>query len=285
MYRLLIPLSIAGFHLVMLIHNQENLRIAYCSLALPVILAPLYRLTKGPSLLMKVIGYIYLFVIAANLIRGATALLTDVSASFYTPGIYQLVYLVTIYILTILSIMGFLLLWKEKSSQELLHYASYDDLTGTLNRRTFTAKAKPLLASCARKKEAVSYLLFDIDSFKGINDTYGHHTGDLVLKDITKRFKRQLGEDDLFVRYGGDEFGILLSGKNELESTELAERIKTTLETASSSLPVPYTISIGVLTLVPDQLTHMESIYTRCDQALYTAKRNGRNRIYRSQIS
>lgn len=285
MYGLVIPLSIIGFHLILFLYNREDLRIAYCSFVLPVILAPLYRLIKGPSPLMKVIGYIYLFVIGANLIRGATALFTDISASFYTPGIYQLIYLVTIYILTILSMMGFLLLWKEKSNRELLHYASYDDLTGTLNRRTFMTQAKPFLASCAKKKEALSYLLFDIDNFKTINDKYGHHTGDLVLKDVTRRIKRQLDEKDLFVRYGGDEFGILLPGKDEPESSALAERIKKMLESASRSMPVAYTISIGVLTLVPDQHTHLESIYTRCDQALYTAKRNGRNGIFRSQIS
>ncbi|CAM3537130.1 GGDEF domain-containing protein [Paenibacillus lupini] len=274
-------LSIVGFQL--LLHQNEDIRIAYCSIILVFLLAPVYRLIKGPSSLMKVIGYIYLFVIAANIFRGVTALFTDISASFYTPGIYQLFYLLTIYLLTILSIMGFLLMWKEKINQDLIRYASYDDLTGTLNRRTFTEHAKDFLTRSAKKREAVSYLLFDIDSFKDINDTYGHHIGDLVLKDVTNRIKQQLGENDLFVRYGGDEFGILLPGKNEAQSNELAERIKKLLETVPSSLPVTYTISIGVLTVVPDQHTHLESMYTRCDQALYTAKRNGRNSIFRSQ--
>lgn len=284
MYRLAIPFSIAGFHLIMLIHNEEDARIAYCSAALAIILAPLYRLVKGPSPLMKVIGYIYLFVIAANLVRGTTALFTNIPASFFTPGIYQLIYLVTIYILTILGIMGFMLLWKEKTNQELLHFASYDDLTGALNRRTFMSSAKSYLNLCAKKGEAVSYLLFDIDSFKNINDKYGHHIGDLVLQDVTKRIRHYLDKDDLFVRYGGDEFGILLPGKGERESSALAERIKIMLQSAPTTLPVSYTISMGVLTVVPDQHTHMESMYTKCDQALYTAKRNGRNTIYRSQF-
>lgn len=281
LYLSFLLLSIIGFQL--LLHQNEDIRIAYCSFILVFLLAPVYRLTKGPSSLMKVISYIYLFVMAANLFRGVTALFTNISASFYTPGIYQLFYLLTIYLLTILSIMGFLLMWKEKINQDLIRYASYDDLTGTLNRRTFTENARDSLARYAKKGEAVSYLLFDIDSFKDINDTYGHHIGDLVLKDVTYRIKQQLGENDLFVRYGGDEFGILLPGKNEAESNELAERIKKLLETVPSSLPVTYTISIGVLTVIPDQHTHLESMYTKCDQALYTAKRNGRNSIFRSQ--
>ncbi|SFE80015.1 diguanylate cyclase (GGDEF) domain-containing protein [Paenibacillus catalpae] len=278
-------LGIIGFQLVILIHNEEDLRIVYGSFVLAFLQAPAYRLLRGSSLLMKVIGYFYLFVAAANVFRGATALLTDTSVSFFTPGIYQLIYLLAVYLLTVLSIMAFLLLWKEKINQELLHYASYDDLTGTLNRRMFTANAKASLDRYARKKEAVSYLLFDIDCFKDINDTYGHHVGDLVLKDVTNRIKQQLGENDLFVRYGGDEFGILLPGKNELESSTLAERIKNMLETAPSSLPVSYTVSIGVLTVVPDQHTLLEAMYKRCDQALYNAKRNGRNSIFRSQFS
>lgn len=285
LYRLSVLLSIVGFQLVVLIHSKEDMRIAYSSLIMAVLLAPLYRLIKGPSPLMKIIGYIYLFVVASNLIRGATALFTDIPASFYTPGIYQLFYLVMSYILTILSIMGFLLLWKEKTNQELIHYASYDDLTGALNRRTFMSRAQSFLIRCARKKEAVSYLLFDIDNFKDINDKYGHHVGDLVLKDVTKRIGQQLDENDLFVRYGGDEFGILLPGKDESASSELAERIKKMLETAPSNLPVAYTISIGVLTIVPDPHTQLESMYTKCDQALYAAKRNGRNSIFRSLTS
>nr|WP_279591566.1 GGDEF domain-containing protein [Paenibacillus sp. BK720] len=177
-----------------------------------------------------------------------------------------------------------MLLWKERTNQELLYYASYDDLTGALNRRTFMASAKSYLNRYAKKGEAVSYLLFDIDSFKDINDKYGHPIGDLVLQDVTKRIRHYLDKDDLFVRYGGDEFGILLPGKGERESSALAERIKIMLQSAPTSLPVSYTISMGVLTVVPDQNTHMESMYTRCDQALYTAKRNGRNSIYRSRF-
>ncbi|WP_284241120.1 GGDEF domain-containing protein [Paenibacillus glycanilyticus] len=284
-YLLAALFSIAGFQLVILVHNSEEWRIICGSLFLAILLAPSYRMVKGPSSLMKVMGYAYLLVVAANLIRAATASFTDTSVSLFTPGFYQLIYLVSVFILTILGIMGFLLLWKEKSNQELLQYASYDDLTGALNRRMFTSGAKPLLEQCAKKRQHLSYLLFDIDSFKDINDNYGHHTGDLVLQDVVRRIRPLLGNNDLFVRYGGDEFGILLPGRNEPESSHLAEQIKLTLETAPSHLPVPYSLSIGVLTLVPDPHTRMETLYTRCDQALYAAKRNGRNRIARSQIS
>jgi len=223
---------------------------------------------------------------AAFLVRGVAALLSSTdSVSLYTPGAYQLFSLLSIYLVTNLVNLGFVLLIKEKADHELIRLASYDDLTGTLNRRTFTEKAKKYLTDYSKKGQPLSYLLFDIDNFKTINDTYGHHVGDQVLQDLTTRIKQHLGKEDLFVRYGGDEFGILIPGKDETDSSEIAEQIIQTLNGAiSRSLPVTYTISLGVLTVIPDQHMQLETLYTTCDKALYNAKNNGRNGVFRGQI-
>ncbi|MFD3449918.1 GGDEF domain-containing protein [Microbacteriaceae bacterium 4G12] len=235
---------------------------------------------------MRIIGSLYLLVIVASLVRGVTALLSStVSASFYTPGVYQLISLLFIYLITILGNIGFVLLMKENAYKELIHLASYDDLTGTLNRRTFTEHAKQYLGEYAKKGQPLSFLLFDIDSFKTINDTYGHFVGDQVLQDLTTQIKQHLGKKDLFVRYGGDEFGILMPGKDETESDKIVARISQTLNGATSrNLPVTYSISIGILTVIPDQFTYLETLYTTYDKALYNAKANGRNGVFRSQI-
>lgn len=281
-------LSIIGFQLIFLFYNKENVRIAYYSFAIAIILIPVYRMVfgKANTFLMRIVGSLYLFAIAATLVRGFTALITPtVSTSLYIPGFYQLVSLLSIYIGTNLSSIGFVLLMKEKTDYELIRLASYDDLTGTLNRRTFTENAKQYLTDYAKKGQPLSYILFDIDNFKTINDTYGHHIGDQVLQDLTKQIKQHLDKDDLFVRYGGDEFGILMPGKNVTESNEVAQQIQQSIKGAiNRNLPVIYTISMGVLTVIPDHLTQLETLYTTCDMALYGAKSNGRNVIFRSQI-
>ncbi|WP_158095163.1 GGDEF domain-containing protein [Gottfriedia luciferensis] len=278
---------LTGLYFIFMFYSKENIRIAYYSIVTAIILFPIYKMVfdKTSTILMKIIGSFYLLVIAASLVRGVTALLSHtISTSFYTPGAYQLISLLTIYLIINLGNIGFILLMKEKVDFQLIHLASYDDLTGTLNRRAFTEYAEQSLTNYAKKGQAVSYMLFDVDNFKTINDTYGHLVGDKVLQDLTTRIKLHLGKDDLFVRYGGDEFGILFPGKNEAESNEIAKQINQLFNEASKNkLPVTYTISIGVLTFFPDQNTQLENIYSTCDMALYKAKTNGRNGIFRSQ--
>ncbi|WP_282939037.1 GGDEF domain-containing protein [Paenibacillus sp. RC67] len=283
-YFVLTAFSIVGFQLIVLFDNQEHLRIAYSSFITVVIIMPVYRMILGrtQTLLMKIMGYFYLFVIATSLIRGSGALLFPLKTSLFTPGIYQTMAFLALYIVMILGNTGFILLLKEKADQELIRLASFDDLTGTLNRRTFTSLAKQHLTDYAKKKKPISYMLFDIDWFKTINDTHGHTIGDQVLQDLTSRIKQQLSPEDLFVRYGGDEFGIMLPGKDEAESNKIAERIKQMLDGADHrGLPITYTISMGILTVTPDQHTQLETLYTSCDKALYMAKNNGRNGLFR----
>ena len=287
-YLVLTLLSIIGFQLIFIFYNKENVRIAYCSFVTAAIYIPVYRIVFGKALtpLMRIIGSMYLLVAAASLVRGIISLTSSTfSTSFYTPGTYQLISLLSIFIFTNLGSIGFILLMKEKVDQELIHFASYDDLTGTLNRRTFTENAKQYLINYAKKGQSLSYILFDIDNFKGINDTFGHHIGDQVLQDLTMKIKQHLDKDDLFGRYGGDEFGILMPGKNVIESTKKAERIKQSLnDDINHSLPVTYTISMGIITIIPKHSTQLEMLYTNCDKALYKAKSNGRNGIFRGQF-
>ncbi|QHT58788.1 GGDEF domain-containing protein [Paenibacillus lycopersici] len=280
-------LGIAGFVPVSFT-QPEFVRIAYCSAVMPLILAPACRLVwrRSSTMLMRFMGLLYLLFIVVNVSRGTAALHAADWTSFYTPSAYQPLIVAGMIIVIVLGNTGFVLLLKERDNQDLLRLASYDDLTGALNRRTFTSRAERLLAMCAGKGQAVSYLLFDIDNFKAINDTYGHHAGDLVLQNLTAAVEPHLSRTDLFVRYGGDEFGILLPGMDESESSELAERIQHSLAaTPELSLPTAYTISIGLITVVPGPATRLELLYTSCDKALYAAKRNGRNGIARGQTT
>jgi len=178
---------------------------------------------------------------------------------------------------------GFILMAKEKSDLELTKVATYDELTDIFNRRAFLLRAKENISLFARRKEPISFFLIDLDNFKKINDVYGHFAGDMVLKDFAVKIKGQLRVFDLFGRIGGEEFTVLLPGTNEEGALEIAERLRKSAENASVNVGsdhiIKYTISIGIVTVIPDENTSINTLYKISDDALYVAKRNGRNRI------
>lgn len=279
-------LSVIGFQLIVFFFNYDSLRIAYFSFVNALLYLPVYRIvkTKEVSPLLKTVSMMYLLFAFISLLRGIiTISISANTTSIFVPGKIQFIFLMLIFIFTILSSIGYILILKEKANQRLLHYATFDYLTGTLNRRTFTERAQRMLKHYAKKGQYVSYILFDIDNFKEINDKYGHYIGDLVLQDLTSNIKELLIEKDLFGRYGGDEFALLLPGTDEKISLEKAELIKQVIQQNSHyNLPTSYTISLGILSVVPNTSTSLHSLYTRCDQALYEAKKNGRNVISRA---
>ncbi|AZN39047.1 GGDEF domain-containing protein [Paenibacillus albus] len=288
LYLFITAICIACFQYVYLFHNEEHYRIVCASMTMGILLLPtcLLPLQRGASILMRIIGSIYTLIMASFLYRGISAWHDTNWTSLYEPSSFQLISIMTIYLILVLSSTGFVLLLKEQASHELVRLASYDSLTNTFNRRAFTDYADKAILHAAKQGKPVSYLLFDIDQFKQINDTHGHHAGDQVLQDLVLQIKPYLRDADLFVRYGGDEFGILLPGHDEAESDSKAAAIIQKIRQSAPLGPVPltYTISVGVITVVPNPKTRIEHLYTSCDRALYHAKRNGRNRMSRSQL-
>ncbi|MBD3921939.1 GGDEF domain-containing protein [Paenibacillus sp. PR3] len=275
--------SIAGFSLIYLLHNREEFRIAFASVLLAVIFLPSYRLllARGASPLARVMGALYFGVAIWMLVRAGAAVLGYKWASFYTPSEYQLPTLLVLFLIIVVGHTGVVLLMKEQSHRELVILANQDDLTGALNRRTFAIQAERQLVRYAKLHKPMSYLLFDVDRFKTINDTYGHYVGDQVLQHLASRVRHHLDKDDMLVRYGGDEFGILLPGRDEEASARFAEQMISEFTAGDEQQPAPYSISVGILTVIPDAQTRLENLYITCDKALYAAKRDGRNRIIR----
>ena len=163
---------------------------------------------------------------------------------------------------------------------ELRQIASTDALTGIMSRRAWSDYAEREVLRARRYDAALSFLMIDIDRFKSINDTFGHPAGDQVLKQVAEIALLQLRESDWFGRYGGEEFVAALPETNVAEARILAERIRAVIAAERFAMlgDQACTISIGVAMLGPRE-TSRSCALERADQALYLAKKLGRNRV------
>jgi diguanylate cyclase (GGDEF)-like protein len=168
----------------------------------------------------------------------------------------------------------------QKKNSELLILATTDSLTQVSNRRHWEKIAELYLIKALRYQTPLSLMMIDIDHFKKINDTHGHQKGDLVLIEIGAILSLLLRSSDFVGRYGGEEFVVILPETDIHNAAIAAEKIRnavTQFSSHGSSLP-PFTVSIGIAEIHKED-TSLETIIKRADDALYTAKRNGRNRI------
>jgi diguanylate cyclase (GGDEF)-like protein len=172
-----------------------------------------------------------------------------------------------------------------RSEKKLLQRASLDALTGVFNRHHFTKLASMEMAYAGRHKLPIGVVLMDIDNFKQVNDTYGHQSGDLVLAQLANTVIENKRTEDLFGRYGGDEFIILPRGEISKEGVQVhCERIRKAIEGFEfcfEDICVRITISLGFhLTKAGGNDTEkmLSDLIRKADQALYLAKERGRNR-------
>ena len=169
---------------------------------------------------------------------------------------------------------------KERSAMVHRAAALVDSLTGLANRRAFMERGHRLVERCENNREVVSLLVFDLDSFKSINDTFGHATGDQALRIFGDVLARVLRPYDLGARIGGEEFAAILPGCSIQAAFALAERIRTTFQGDAVFIGgqrVGATVSIGISSALPS--AQLEDMLCRADAALYRAKRTGRNRV------
>lgn len=167
----------------------------------------------------------------------------------------------------------------RRMNDDLATLTITDALTGLKNARFFHARLREAIADAARSGSPICLVVFDLDHFKRVNDVHGHPVGDTVLQKLGERLRLAVRDADTVARLGGDEFALILSRTTTVNAVAAAERIRRAVAdepflTQAGALPL--TISLGVACSV-DHTPNSQALYVEADQALYRAKKNGRN--------
>jgi diguanylate cyclase (GGDEF)-like protein len=173
---------------------------------------------------------------------------------------------------------------QEALLRQLYEASVTDALTGAHNREYFDAQLRSELSYARRHGTDVSLVLFDADHFKKVNDTYGHQIGDMVLIQIAQQVRNTVRNEDVFSRYGGEEFALVLRGIDIKGAGAVAERLRVkiaALQIATEKGPITVTVSAGCASLGTsnEQERTPEGLITTADRRLYAAKHAGRNRV------
>lgn len=172
---------------------------------------------------------------------------------------------------------------KLKDTQKkLIEQANRDPMTNLYNRRYFNEIIKSLLLIAKRTSQLFSLIIIDIDDFKNVNDTYGHSVGDRVINDLADIFRNTVRNSDISVRFGGEEFVIILPNTHLKEAEIIAKKLKDIVENNTIILKdgsrIKFTISLGVSQIQQDDES-VETVLHKADEALYQAKNSGKNKI------
>jgi diguanylate cyclase (GGDEF)-like protein len=166
--------------------------------------------------------------------------------------------------------------------QKFERHATTDALTGLANRHAMQEAFPEGIGECVKQGQPVALIMIDVDNFKEFNDMFGHIAGDRALSSVAEILRLQFRPSDLLVRYGGDEFAVLLPAANVDKAFEVGERVRdavcgTTGDGADSLIQIPIRISMGVAEL--QKGGSYDSLFRAADAALYRAKRAGRNAV------
>jgi len=165
--------------------------------------------------------------------------------------------------------------------QNLYNWAVHDPLTGAFNKRYFAQRVEQEMAFALRRDSPLSLAIIDIDHFKKINDSFGHSVGDQILKKMASIVSEQLRLEDVFSRFGGEEFVILMRDTPLHTAEEIANRIRQTISQMSISCHpnIRITVSIGISSSSEAHNTTSMDLFSQADRRLYIAKESGRNRV------
>ena len=176
--------------------------------------------------------------------------------------------------------------FKIEKEKEITHMAYYDLLTGLPNRLNFTEKLRDNIEACKIKKTSLAVIFIDLDSFKSINDTLGHDSGDVLLKEIADNLKQIVTQNEFVARFGGDEFIIIMN--DFLDKAQLLYRAQSIMENINQSVTIQnqdyYITASAGITVYPADGEDVETLVKNADLAMYEAKKYGRNGKNRFQF-
>ncbi|MCW4630440.1 GGDEF domain-containing protein [Marinomonas rhodophyticola] len=162
--------------------------------------------------------------------------------------------------------------------------AYFDHLTGLANRGHFFEQCENTLSKARTEKTSLAVLMMDVDHFKGVNDAYGHKTGDLVLQKLAEMSLSTLRKDDIIARIGGEEFAVLLPATDQDEAIRVAQRLRARIEEGGvlsiDGHKISFTVSLGVSYCKHDDCSTVNELLNAADDALYQAKAAGRNCVF-----
>lgn len=165
----------------------------------------------------------------------------------------------------------------KQNLKQIDHLSTHDSLTSLYNRRKSETELQREMKRASRYNTPLSVALFDIDHFKQINDNYGHHIGDEVLKKVSELTLEHIRETDILSRWGGDEFFLVLPGIDISDAVKSIEKIRKLIAGSEFITTGSVTCSFGITQFISDD--SMEAMYKRSDMALYRAKESGRNTV------
>ncbi|MCD4713942.1 MAG: GGDEF domain-containing protein [Clostridiales bacterium] len=265
-----------------IIPDFSNLRIGIVTLTIAVYLtvSSVYLLkNEKKSHLQSVIAYSFLLVALTHYYRTWEAFDFSRLYTIETPHIGHSLVMIGMYIYLIISGSGVVLISKEASDEKLYNAATYDGLTGCLNRQSIVSMAQEIIDNNQSSDQVIALVMVDIDHFKLLNDDYGHDVGDEMLIRFTKTIKDNLKPEDLLGRYGGDEFILLMQDETCDLIQSRCEAIRHAIE-ISGYESIYYTATFGVACLTSDIKFDFDHFAKVADHALYKAKAKSRNAVY-----
>jgi len=288
-YRLVSVLLWTGMALVWTVWNPQRQETVWSYVSsIPIAIASAltaWEMCKCNG--MRLLRSRYVVVAATGihaLLYAARALALPWMAAEYGPAMQSLAGKITIYegvLYSVILPMALLKLIRDETHGQLLRESQTDYLTRLGNRKWFFDQGARLING-GPESRPISILAFDLDRFKSINDAYGHHIGDMVLKSFAEIAQNALGSRAILARMGGEEFAALLSGDDARRAETLGEtiarRFAETIPDSMDSIGIPTTVSIGLAKFEDDIPTLADSLAV-ADQALYRAKALGGNRL------
>ena len=263
----------AELRLRVLVHSA-----LYCAVDLTAGVLLWRARAEGLTAYRRIVALVLLLEAAFLVVRLGYAAVTDTLTTSFVQDPFQILfYLLSMVFVFALALALALLMFRGKEV-ELQWLVMHDPLTGLFNRRSLEEHAAREIAHCRRHGVPLSAIVFDIDHFKRINDTRGHLAGDEVIRAVARRVAMELRASDIAFRLGGEEFLLLLPSTAANGAATLAERLRAGLaSTPLEALGAPVTASFGVAELGPGETWN--DALRRADQAMYRAKREGRDRV------